>query len=159
MKNLSYAKPIDDGAKIEYAPASIWPNPGTPTEAEYNAAGWYRLAIQPPDPPEGKVVTATRFVVRDNLLVADYTYGDAPPRVRVFCVADLIEAMMQKGIWAEARAWIEAEGLLDLVLSTKEIQEDYPTFATARAALQEALGATDEEVEEILSYAEVCGHE
>ncbi len=155
MKNYSFARPIEDGAKIEYAPAALWPNPGTPTEAEYNAAGWYLMAVQPPNPPEGKIVTATRFVVRNNLLVADYTYGDAPPRVRVFCIADLIEIMMKKGLWAEARAWIEAQGLLDLVLSTKEIQEDYPNFIAARDALQELLGATDADVEEILSYAEV----
>lgn len=155
MNNFSYAKPIDDGAKIEYAPASLWPNPGTPTEAEYNAAGWYRIAIQPPNPPEGKIVTAIKFIVDNNLLVADYTYGDEPPRVRVFATADLIEALMQRELWPEARAWIESQGWLDMVLATKEVHDDDPNFTTARAALQEALGVPDSVVEEILSYAEV----
>ena len=51
----------------------------SPSEAEYNAAGWYRNAILPPEIPEGMQVATSRYVVEDNQLVAKYTYEDLPP--------------------------------------------------------------------------------
>lgn len=155
MKNRNYARPIENGAKYEYAPASLWPNPGTPSEAEYNAAGWHRNGIEPPSPPEGKIVESTRYEIADNKCVAVYTYADAPKRVRVFSTADIIEILMQKELWNDVKHILESQGMLDIFLATKEIHEDYPNFIAARAALQQALSVSDAEVEEILTYAEV----
>lgn len=74
--NTNYCKPIDEGKSFAYGPVSIPPNMGVPTEAEYNAHGWYRNEIQPPQIPEGKVLTATMYAIEDNACVAVYTYED-----------------------------------------------------------------------------------
>lgn len=153
--NRNFCKPTVEGDGYTYAPVVLPPNPHEPTEAEYNAAGWYRNGIEPPSPPEGKIVSAISYVIADNKCVAVYTYTDAPKRMRVFCTADIIEALMQRELWAEARAWIESQGWIDMVLATKEVREDDPNFTMARAALQQALSVSDADVEEILAYAEV----
>lgn len=80
-KNKEYCRPVDGGKSYELAPMLIFPKTSVPTEAEYNAAGWYWNGIQPPEPPEGKVVETTTYRVdtAENMVVADYTYVDAPP--------------------------------------------------------------------------------
>lgn len=80
-KNKEYCHPTDGGKSYELAPMLIFPKTSVPTEAEYNAAGWYWNGIQPPEPPEGKVVETTTYRVdtAQNMVVADYTYVDAPP--------------------------------------------------------------------------------
>ena len=79
--NKEYCRPIDDGKSFEYAPMLLFPKTSVPTEAEYNNAGWYYNGIQPPEPPEGKIVETVRYRVDsgENMVVADYTYVDAPP--------------------------------------------------------------------------------
>ena len=79
LVNRNFGCPTDDGLGYKYAPVIIAPNPGVPSEAEYNAAGWYRNAILPPEIPEGMQVATSRYVVEDNQLVAKYTYEDLPP--------------------------------------------------------------------------------
>lgn len=71
--------------------------------------------------------------------------------VRTFATADLVEALMSEGIWPDVRAWIESQGLLDLVLATKEFGEDNANFQAGKAALQAELGWTDAEVEALLA--------
>ena len=155
MVNRNFCKPTNNGASYEYAPVVLPPNPHEPTEADYNAAGWYRYGIEPPCPPPGKAVAATSYVIADNKCVAVYTYADAPKRVRVFSTADIIEILMQKELWSDVKHILESQGMLDIFLATKEIHEDYPNFIAARDALQQALSVSDAEVEEILTYAEV----
>ena len=55
MQNRDFARIINDGAAIEYAPVVFAPNPNPPTEAEYNERGYYRVVDNPPpsDPPQG----------------------------------------------------------------------------------------------------------
>lgn len=79
--NKNYCRPTKDGKAIEYAPVNIPPNPGAPTEAEYNAAGWYRNNVEPPSPPDGKMVgdVTYRYDAEENAVVADYAYIDEPP--------------------------------------------------------------------------------
>ena len=76
--NREFGKPTEDSQGIEYAPVVLSPNPSAPTEAEYNAAGWYRITIEPPEPPEGMVVDSTRYEIVDSRLVAVYDYKDRP---------------------------------------------------------------------------------
>lgn len=80
-KNKEYCRPIDGGKSYELAPMLIYPKTSVPTEAEYNAAGWYWNGIQPPELPEGKVVDTITYRIdtTENMVVADYTYVDAPP--------------------------------------------------------------------------------
>ena len=72
---------------------------------------------------------------------------------RTFQTADLVKVLMEEGYWEAARAWIVEHGLLDLVLATKEFDETNANFVAGRAALQEALGLTDEQIEELLARA------
>ena len=72
---------------------------------------------------------------------------------RTFQTADLVKVLMEEGYWEAARAWIVEHGLLDLVLATKEFDETNASFVAGRAALQEAIGLTDEQIEELLARA------
>lgn len=72
---------------------------------------------------------------------------------RTFQTADLVKVLMEEGYWEATRAWIVEHGLLDLVLATKEFDETNANFVAGRAALQEALGLTDEQIEELLARA------
>ena len=79
--NKNYCRPTSNGKSLEFAPVILPPNPGAPTEAEYNAAGWYRNGVESPNPPEGKIVgdVIYRYDAEENAVVADYTYIDIPP--------------------------------------------------------------------------------
>lgn len=79
--NKNYCRPTSEGKAIQYGPVNIPPNPGVPTEAEYNAAGWFRNGIEPPNPPDNKIVgdVTYRYDAEQNAVVADYTYIDPPP--------------------------------------------------------------------------------
>ena len=72
---------------------------------------------------------------------------------RTFQTADLVKVLMEEGYWEAARAWIVEHGLLDLVLATKEFDETNANFVAGRTALQEAIGLTDEQIEELLARA------
>jgi len=75
-ENKFYCKPTEDGKSISYAPVCIPPKLTVPTEEEYNEHGWYYNAVEPPEPPEGKVVSSTLYFVEDNEVVAKYEYED-----------------------------------------------------------------------------------
>lgn len=107
--NPNFCKPIDNGARLEYAPVMMFPNPAPPTEAEYNAAGFYRKAIVPPSPPEGKVVGRVTYAVADNVVVAHYEYVDAPPPPpRRWTRLSIKTALAQAGMLAAARTYLSA---------------------------------------------------
>lgn len=91
--NKNYCRPTSDGKALEFAPVILPPNPGAPTEAEYNAAGWYRNGVEPPSPPEGKTIESVsyRYDADVNAVVADYEYADLPPPT----LADFDAAMEQ----------------------------------------------------------------
>lgn len=106
-----------------------------------------RMEPKPEVPPGKRLVRCYRRTA--EAVELRYRLEDVPPRV--FVTADLVEALMAEGIWTDVRAWIDSKGLLDLVLVTKEFGEDNANFKAGRAALQAALGWTDEEVEELLA--------
>ena len=79
-RNQEFCRPTSNGLQVEYAPWVIPPSPARPTEEQYNAAGWYKNAIEPPSPPAGKILVSRRYEVRaDGKVVAVYTYSDPPP--------------------------------------------------------------------------------
>lgn len=155
--NRNYAKPKADGTP-EYAPNAlkidgriVW----NPTAATYAAAGYLPLSPdRPVDPPQGKHYERTDKIEADGADGYRWTYrlvDDPPPPPRVFVTADLVEALMEEGIYQQVRDWIVEQGMLDLVLATKEFDETNENFQAGKAALQHALGWTDEEVEELLA--------
>lgn len=78
MVNKNYARPINDGEGIEYAPVILPPSPHEPGEAEYNAAGWYKVAIEPPEAPDGMTLLSIRYKVWYGKVVAEYSYKPIP---------------------------------------------------------------------------------
>lgn len=126
-----------------------------PTDADKALMGYLPLSPDyPVDPPEGKHYQRTDKIEPDGAGGYRWVYSlvdDPPPPPRVFETADLVEALMEEGVWETARAWIVEQGLLDLVLATKEFDETNENFQAGKEALQAALGWTDEQVEELLA--------
>lgn len=105
-----------------------------------------RMEPKPEVPPGQRLVRCYRRTA--EAVELRYRLEDAPPRV--FVTADLVEQLMAEGVWEDVRAWIVSKGLLDLVYTTKEFDEHNKNYKAGRAALQSALGWTDDEVEELL---------
>ena len=154
--NRNFAKPREDMTP-EFAPDVLEINGRkvyNPKAVHCKIAGYLPLSPDyPVDPPQGKHYQRTDKIEPDG---AGYRWvyrlvDDPPPPPRVFETADLVEALMEEGVWETARSWIVEQGMLDLVLATKEFDETNENFQAGRAALQEALGWTDEEVEELLA--------
>lgn len=155
--NRNYAKPREDMTP-EFAPDVLVMNGRkvyNPKAVHCKIAGYLPLSPDwPDDPPEGKHYERSDKIESDGADGYRWVYrlvDDPPPPPRVFVTADLVEALMQSGVWERARAWIVEQGLLDLVLATKEFDETNENFQSGKTALQTALGWTDEDVEELLS--------
>jgi len=155
--NRNYCKP-DAEMRPVYAPAVFRYNGVDywhPEKEDFALVGYLPLSPDwPVDPPEGKHYERTDKIEADGADGYRWTYRlvDNPPAPpRVFVTADLVEALMAEGVWEQARAWIVERGMLDLVLATAEFDENNENFKAGKAALQTALGWTDEEVEELLS--------
>ena len=156
--NYNYAKLVN--GKIVFAPAAFVDANGvyhpSPTAADYLAAGWkHYVDIAPSEPPpEGYHYERDGYdETADTIAVRWHAVEDPPPPPRTFQTADLVEVLMEEGYWDAARAWIVEHGILDLVLATKEFDESNANFAAGKAALQDELGLTDEQVEAILDEA------
>ena len=156
-KNMRFCKPVEDGKRIEYAPVIIPPKTGAPTEEDYNEAGWYRNAIEPPNPPEGKIVSSVtyRYDEEENAVVADYTYEDAPKPVRVFSKLKLYGALTQAGLWDAFEAWLKTQTINGVNAYTafslaQDLNDENPLFNGVVQEAKTALGVSDEVVEAIL---------
>lgn len=110
-KNMKFCRPTEDGKALEFAPVIIPPKTSAPTEYEYNQAGWYRNAVQPPEIPEGKVVATVTYLYdeSENAVVAEYTYEDAPKPVRTFSKLKLYGALSQAGLWDAFEAYLKTK--------------------------------------------------
>ena len=162
--NYKWASGLGADGNPVYASANVIEVNGrkvyNPKDKHYAAAGIY-MEVKPDPPsdpaPDGKHWEPRGWKIEPESATADMivrvyvAVDDAPPPPRVFVTADLVEALMEEGIWENVRAWIVERGMLDLVLVTAEFTEDNENFQAGRAALQQALGWTDEEVEELLA--------
>ena len=154
--NRNFGK-LDSQGAITFAPVAFrydgkdyW----HPTAADYRIVGYLPVADNPApsDAPVGKHYESRSYEVAGDAIRRVYTLvDDPPPPPRVFVTADLVEALMAEGIYQQVRDWIVEQGMLDLVLATKEFDENNANFVAGRAALQTALGWTDEDVEELLA--------
>ena len=155
--NRNFAKPKADMTP-EFGPDALVIDGRTilaPKAAHYLAAGYKPLLDEVPvDPPQGKHYERTGTIEPDGAGGYRWVYrlvDDPPPPPRVFETADLVEALMEEGVWEQTRSWIVEQGMLDLVLATKEFDETNENFQAGKAALQSALDWTDAEVEELLA--------
>lgn len=155
--NRNFAKPRADMTPV-FGPDALVIDGRTilaPKAPHYLAAGYKSLSADyPVDPPQGKHYERTGKIEPDGADGYRWEYrlvDDPPPPPRIYVTADLVEALMEEGVWETARAWIVEQGMLDLVLATKEFDETNENFQAGKAALQAALGWTDAEVEELLA--------
>ena len=155
--NRNFAKPKADMTP-EFGPDALVIDGRTilaPKAAHYARVGYLPLSPDyPVDPPEGKHYERTGKIEpngADGYRGAYRLVDDPPPPPRTFITADLVEALMEEGVWEQARSWIVEQGMLDLVLATKEFDETNENFQAGKAALQAALGWTDAKVDELLA--------
>ena len=155
--NRNFAKPREDMTP-EFAPDVLVINGRKvygPKAVHCKIAGYLPLSPDwPVDPPEGKHYERTDKIEANGDEGWRWKYvlvDNPPPPPRVFVTADLVEALEEEGLWEQAKAWIVEHGKLDLVYTTAEFDENNENFKAGRAALQTALGWTDEQVEALLA--------
>ena len=124
-----------------------------PSDEQYLAAGWKRNAVQPPEPPAGQMVAATRYVVQEDRVVAGYEYAPVPKVPRVFSKLYLILALKKRGLYEQFMVVIRAAALEAEWSAAQDIAEDFPGFADYAAQIGAALGLTDAQMEKILGEA------
>ena len=124
-----------------------------PSAAMYAQIGAYPLGdTTPPTPPEGKIVVQDGYELVTNEWRPRWIYEDAPPPPpRQFSKLKIVAALTTAGVWSQTKAFIEQQGLYDLYLAAQDFAEDNTYFTQGKAALQTALGWTDEQVEELLA--------
>ena len=115
---------------------------------------WYLVdkVMPKPKPGAGKQL-AFSYTVRDGVAYKEYFLWPDGQSLgpRVFSKLKVVAALMEAGVWAQVKAWIESNGLYDLYLAAQNFAEDNEYFAQGRTALQTALGWTDEQVEAVLA--------
>lgn len=155
--NRNFAKPKADMTP-EFAPDVLVINGRkvyNPKAVHCKIAGYLPLSPDHPvDPPAGKHYERTGKIEQNGADGYRWQYilvDDPPPPPRVVETADLVKALMAEGVWEAARSWIVEQGMLDLVLVTKEFDETNANFQAGKEALQTALGWTDEQVEALLA--------
>ena len=131
--NHNFCRPTNNGASFEYAPVVLPPNPHEPTEAEYNAAGWYRYGIEPPCPPAGMVVKSTYCVISGRECIAVYEYEAWQPQLEDF------DAAMEAHLVAEreARGYTTREPDAYLASSNPRWKKDAEDWVAHRDAVME----------------------
>lgn len=110
-----------------------------------------------PEPQEGKVVNYGGYELgeTDNLWHKQWIVVDAPPPPpRTFSKLRIVAALTTAGVWDSVKQLLIERGLYDLFLAAQDFREDNEYFAQGKAALQTALGWTDEQVEAVLAAAE-----
>ena len=156
--NRNYAKPKADMTP-EFAPDVLVINGRkvyNPKAVHCKIAGYLPLSPdRPVDPPEGKHYERTDKIEADGADGYRWVYAlvdDPPPPQRTFDKYLLVDALMKAGAWERVKAWLQSmPDAYDRAVMAPDISEDEPLLADGIAAAKEALGWTDEEVEELLA--------
>ena len=107
---------------------------------------------EPPTCEEGYYAVATGWDSYGGAINRVYEVRELPPPPpRTFSKLRIVAALTQAGVWAQVKAYIEQAGLYDLYLAAQEFAEDNEYFEQGKAALQSALGWTDEQVDAVLA--------
>ena len=152
-----------NGGRIVYAPRVVRMKDGAvvvnPKATQYAAAvdgPWLPVVDERPTTDEDHIAVPTGWEERDGAVRRLYEIRERPPRPpRTFSKLKVVAALTNAGAWQQVKAWIEGAGLYDLYLAAQDFAEDNGYFVQGKTALQSALGWTDEQVEKILSAAEV----
>ena len=114
---------------------------------------YYPISDDPaPTPPDGKIVRFDGYAVVSGWITPQYSFVDAPPPPpRTFSKLRIVAALTTAGVWDSVKQLLLERGLYDLFLAAQDFCEDNEYFAQGKAALQTALGWTDEQVEAVLA--------
>lgn len=74
-----------------------------------------------------------------------------PPPPRTFSKLRIVAALTTAGVWDSVKQLLNERGLYDLFLAAQDFREDNEYFVQGKAALQQALEWTDEQVEAVLA--------
>lgn len=123
-----------------------------PSAAQYAAHGWLPVGadIGPSDVPPGFSVAVTNYCVIDGVI---HGQRGAVPAPRTFSVYKVTAELMRLGIWTNAYAFIEQNGLLPLYYTAREFSEDDPNFERGVRIIKAHLDLDDEFVESVLGKA------
>ena len=153
--NTEYGR-LNDG-ELEYAPSAITMEDGTvvanPTAETYLAAGWKRIADDPPAPEDGCTVMPSGWEEGETTITRTYKQvpvEPTPAKPRVFSKLKLVAALKAADKWVLVKTWIEERGYWDYYLAAQNFREDNEMFAEAVAEVKRYAGMTDDEAEAIL---------
>lgn len=124
--NKNFCKPTEDGSSILYAPIALPPKMTPPTEEDYNAKGWYKNAIEAPEPPEGMMVATTTYLLDGNEVVAQYTYEDMPKPVREWTPLSIKRACGEK--WPTVKTALQQADIYEDFIMAQVLKEDDEAF-------------------------------
>lgn len=157
--NRNYGR-LTDGV-LKYAPDTIHAGDTwnvCPNAAAYLAAGWLPVVdSRPTEPaPEGKHWEAQGWAEDGGSIVRQYALVDDPPVYRTYSKLKLYAALVSAGLWEGVKTWLEAQEVGGMNAYTafslaQDLTDSNEMFASYLAQLKEALGVSDEVVEQILA--------
>lgn len=123
-----------------------------PTAEQYASAGWLHVGadIGITNAPPGFSVAVTNYCVIDGVI---HGQRGAVPAPRTFSVYKVTAELMRLGIWTNAYAFIEQNGLLPLYYTAREFSEDDPNFTRGMGIIKAQLDLDDEFIENVLGEA------
>lgn len=164
---LDYGR-VSPSNTVEYAPAVLnlghvvdgraYPFPVRalhPTREQYAAQGWLLIATNAPARPGYVAEPSGAWAETNGVISPVWAWRAIPPRVRTFSKLKVVLLLQERGLWPDARAWIDEQGLTDLYLAAQVFTDDNPFFAQGLAALKERFQIGDAELEAILDAVEV----
>lgn len=153
--NTRFCKPSEDSKSLVYAPVVLPPKMGAPSDEDYLAANWYYNSVQPPEPPEGKMVSSVSYYVDGEEVFAEYEYTDAPAPIRTFSKLKLYGALVQANLWDALVGWLQNQTVHGMNAYTaftlaQDLSDDHPLFQSWYEQIKTDLGVSDEVAEAIL---------
>lgn len=123
------------------------------------ACGWYEIANLPPPgiaaSNEYWKVTGYTFDRATGTAARIYEKAWRKAKPATYSKLRIVGELKTLGLWPQVKAWIEANDLYDEYLAAQDFTDDNEYFRQGKAALQQALGLTDKQVQEILENARI----
>lgn len=149
-----YVKFINGGTSATMANSEFRKFVDISFSEESPGEGWWPVSkvLPKPVPGQGEEL-AYSYTVRDGVAYKEYMIVPKGKSFlpRVFSKLKVVAALINAGVWDQAKAYIEQEGLYDLYLAAQVFSEDNEYFIAGKTRLKTELGWTDEQVEAVLA--------
>ena len=122
------------------------------------SCGWFEVvdgAKPPVSDNEELYVSGYDFNAATGYVTKEYSKRSRPLPVHQYSKLRCVAALKNLGLWDATKAWIIENGLYDEYLAAQDFSSDNEYFLAGKAALQQALGLSDEEIAVILQEAEL----